>query len=82
MEQASLATIQLALQTDEQSAVPAAPSRLDRAIDQAVGVLAWEGVALLFFAIVAGPFLAVALGRRGLAPRARRRGEASLLGSH
>ncbi len=82
VEQASLATIQLSLQTDEQGAVPAAPSRFDRALDQAVGVLAWEGVALLFLAIVAGPFLAVALAAGVLRHVHRRRGEAGLLASH
>jgi hypothetical protein len=82
VEQASLATIQLALQTDEQSAVPTAPSRLDRALDRAVGVLAWEGVALLFAAIVTAPFLAIALATAIWRHTLRRRGETSLLGSH
>jgi hypothetical protein len=58
--EASLATISLALQTEEGAAVPAAPSRLDRALDRTVDILAWEGIALLYAAVVAGPFLLLA----------------------
>jgi hypothetical protein len=80
VEQASLATIQLGLQTDEQRAVPAAPSRFDRALDQAVAVLAWEGIALLFAAIVAGPLLA-AMAAAGVWRHVHRRGRDDLLAS-
>ncbi len=75
---ASLATIQLALQTDEEGIVAPAPTGFDRALD----VLAWEAMALLFLLVVAGPFVAVAivawLGTRAL----RRRGDTRLLGAY
>jgi hypothetical protein len=58
--EASLATISLALRTEEGAAVPAAGSRLDRALDRTVDILAWEGIALLYAAVVAGPFLLLA----------------------
>ncbi len=55
--EASLATISVGLRTEEASAVPAVPSRFDRALDRTVAILAWEGIALLYVAVVAGPFL-------------------------
>lgn len=79
--EASLATVQLALRTDDEGLVPAAPSRLDRALDQAVEVLAWEGVALLFLGIAAGPLVALGLGAWLAARVLRRRGDARLLGA-
>jgi hypothetical protein len=79
---ASLATMQLTLRTKEQSAVPAGPSRLHRGLDRAVAVLAWEGVALLFAAIVAGPFLAAVFAAGAWRRQRRLRGEAELLASH
>jgi uncharacterized small protein (DUF1192 family) len=72
---ASLATIQLALQTDQEGSVVPAPSGLDRALE----ILAWEGVALLFLAVVAGPFLALALAAWLAARTLRRRDNARLL---
>jgi Domain of unknown function (DUF4349) len=66
--EARMSTIQLTVVTPESQGVAPAPSRLDRAIDEALGVLAWEGVLLLAAAIVAAPFallvLAAWLGRR------------------
>lgn len=79
--EASLATVQLALRTDDEGLVPAAPSRLDRALDQAVEVLAWQGVALLFLGIVAGPLVALGLAAWLAARVLRRRGDARLLGA-
>jgi hypothetical protein len=79
--EASLATIQLALQTDGSAAVPAAPSGIDRTLDQAVRVLAWQGVALLFLVLVAGPLVAVAIAAWLGARTVRRRGEARALAS-
>jgi hypothetical protein len=58
--EASFATLSLALRTGEQVAVPGVPSRLDRALDRTVDILAWEGIALLYAAVVAGPFLLLA----------------------
>ena len=55
--EASLATISLGLRTEEAAAIPADPSRFDRALDRTVDILAWEGIALLYVAVVAGPFL-------------------------
>jgi hypothetical protein len=58
--EASFATVSLALRTGEEAAVPVAPSRLDRALDRTVDILAWEGIALLYAVVVAGPFLLLA----------------------
>jgi hypothetical protein len=58
--EASLATISLALRTDEEATVAPAPSRLDRALDRTLDILAWEGIAVLYAAVVAGPFLLLA----------------------
>jgi hypothetical protein len=72
--EASLATISLALRTEEAATIPAAGSRLDRALDRTVDILAWEGIALLYAAVVAGPFLLLAAAFWA-ASRARRRRE-------
>lgn len=79
--EASLATVQLTLETDDEGLVPAVPSRLERALDQAVEMLAWQGVALLFLAVVAGPLGALALAAWLAARALRRRGDARLLAS-
>ena len=60
-DRASYATIQLALTTSEKSAVPAPASRIDRTLDEAGRILTWEGVALLYALVVAGPFALVGL---------------------
>src|SRR3970282_819981 len=77
--EARMSTIQLTVLTPGALGVVPPPSRLDRALDEALNVLAWEGVIALAVAIVAAPFalaaLAVWLGRR-LYPR---RGEDRLL---
>ena len=58
--EASLATISLALRTEAGAAVPATPSRVDRTLDEALNVLAWEGVAILYTVIVLAPFALLA----------------------
>ena len=66
--EARMSTIQLAIVTPGVQGVVAPPSRLDRTIDEALNVLAWEGVVVLGLLIVMAPFaivgLAVWLGRR------------------
>ena len=66
--EARMSTIQLAVVTPGVSGVVAPPSRIDRAIDEALNVLAWEGVIALGMLIVLAPFALVAfaawLGRR------------------
>ncbi len=56
------ATVQLDLQTKQDSggAVPGSGSRLDRALDKALAVLAWEGIVLLAVAIAFAPLALVA----------------------
>lgn len=66
--QARMATLQLTVVTPESGAVAPPTSRLDRALEEAVNVLVWEGVIALAILIVAAPFAVVAfaawLGRR------------------
>ena len=65
--EARMATVQLSVATPDAGAV-APPSRLDRALEEALNVLVWEGVILLAILIVAAPFALVGLvawlGRR------------------
>jgi uncharacterized protein DUF4349 len=80
--EASLATLSLALRTEQGAAVPAPQSRLDRTLDEALGVLAWEGIALLYAAIVVAPFaLLAAAGIIGARYRRRREDERLLAAS-
>jgi Domain of unknown function (DUF4349) len=72
--EASLATLSLSLRTEAGAAVPVTPSRIDRTLDEALNVLAWEGIALLFVAIVVAPF-ALLGGAAVLGARFRRRRE-------
>lgn len=72
--EASLATIDLRLQTEQGSAVPAPPSGFDRALGEAGRILAWEAAAVLFALVLAGPVVLVALAvwlARRLVSRAR-----------
>jgi Domain of unknown function (DUF4349) len=66
--EARMSTIQLTVVTPGATGAVAPPSRLDRAIDEALNVLAWEGVLVLGALIVLAPFALVALaawlGRR------------------
>jgi hypothetical protein len=77
--EARMSTIQLAVVTRGSSGAVAPPSRIDRTIDEALNVLAWEGVVALGILIVLAPFALVAfaawLGRRFY----RRREEERLL---
>jgi hypothetical protein len=71
-QQASLATIQLTLTTKQQSTGPAPASRARRTLDEAGRILTWEGVAVLYGLVVAGPFLVVGVAA-WFAARLRRR---------
>ena len=66
--EARMSTIQLTVVTPGASGAVAPTSRLDRTIDEALNVLAWEGVIALAMLIVLAPFALVAfaawLGRR------------------
>jgi hypothetical protein len=66
--EARMSTIQLAIVTPGIQGVVTPPSRLDRTIDEALGVLAWEGAIALGLLIVLAPFAIVGtalwLGRR------------------
>jgi Domain of unknown function (DUF4349) len=66
--EARMSTIQLGIVTPDSSGAVVPGSRIDRTIDEALNVLAWEGVVALGMLIVLAPFalvgLAVWLGRR------------------
>jgi hypothetical protein len=66
--EASMSTIQLAVVTPGALGGVAPPSRIDRTIDEALNILAWEAVVALGILIVLAPFalvgLAAWLGRR------------------
>ena len=66
--EARMSTIQLTVVTPGAFGAVAPPSRIDRTIDEALNVLAWEGVVALGLLIVLAPFAFVAfaawLGRR------------------
>ena len=66
--EARMSTIQLAVVTPGAFGAVAPPSRIDRTIDEALNVLAWEGVVALGLLIVLAPFALVGfaawLGRR------------------
>ena len=68
------ATVQLELRTEETSGVPVPASRLDRALDRALEVLAWEAVVAIAIAIAAAP-LALVAAAVWTTRRARRRRE-------
>lgn len=74
---ARYATINLQLQTVAKAIIPP-PSRANRILHQAGRILAWEGAALLYVLVIAGPFALVAAAFAFTA-RARRRGEESRL---
>jgi hypothetical protein len=52
-----LATVSLSLTTEETSSAAPAPGRIDRALDKAAEVLAWEAAAALLFLVAVGPLL-------------------------
>ena len=66
------ATIQLELRTEEGGGAAAPGSRLDRALDRALEVLAWEAIVALALAVAAAP-LALVGAAVWAARRARRR---------
>ena len=59
--EARMSTIQLGVVTPGASGAVAPPSRIDRTVDEALNVLAWEGVIALGIVIVLAPFALVAL---------------------
>jgi hypothetical protein len=59
--EAEMATVSLALTTEEASAAPAGKSRFDRALDQAAEVLAWEAAAVVLFLVAVGPIAVLAV---------------------
>lgn len=77
--QARLATIQVELRSEDGSGVTPVGSRIDRTLDRALEILAWEGAIAAALLIVAAPFALVVgaawLGRRTL----RRRTDEQLL---
>ena len=80
-DEASMATIQLAIVTPGASGVVPVPSRFDRTIHESLNILLWEAVVALAALVVVAPFalavLAVWLGRR-----LYRRQEEQLLAAH
>jgi len=79
--QARYATIQLNLQTQQSSVVPAAKSRFDTGVDRAVEILVVEAMIVLTTLVIVGPLALLAflawLGRRTF----RRRQDEQLLAS-
>jgi len=79
--EARMSTIRLTVVTPDSLGVAPVQSRLDRTLDEAIAVLAWEGVIALAVAIVVAPFALVVLvawlGRRFY----RRREDERLLAS-
>jgi hypothetical protein len=57
--EARMATIQVSVVTPGVLGAVPVPSRLDRALDEALNILVWEGVVALAIAIVATPFALV-----------------------
>jgi hypothetical protein len=78
-QEAALATIQLTLATKQQSTGPAPASRARRTLDEAGRILTWEGVAVLYGLVVAGPFLVVGAAAWFAARMRRRSIESRLL---
>ena len=76
--EARMSTIQVTVVTPGAFGAVAPPSRIDRTIDEALNVLAWEGVIALGIAIVLAPFALVAfaawLGRSAATAGTRRSG--------
>jgi len=74
-----LATVSLALTTEERSEVAPAPSRIDRALDRAGEVLAWEAAAVLLVLVAVGPLVVLGVLFWLAARLARRRADERLL---
>jgi Domain of unknown function (DUF4349) len=78
--QASFATAELYLTTKQESVVPATPGRIERAFDRAAEVLSAEAVAVVYAAVVAAPFILLAVALVALGRALRRRSDDRLLG--
>jgi hypothetical protein len=77
---AALATVSLQLRTKRASLTPPAPpGRVERALDDAVGVLAAEAEALVYALVVGAPFVLAGLALILLARSHRRRADERLL---
>jgi hypothetical protein len=79
--EARYATIQLTLQTEESSLVPASPSAWDRGVDRAGTILAVEAAVVLYGLVVLGPLVLIALAAWFTRRELRRRSEERLLSS-
>jgi hypothetical protein len=78
---AALATVSLQLRTKQAALTPPAPpGRIERALDDAVGVLAAEAEALVYALVVGAPFVLAGLALIVLARAHRRRADERLLG--
>jgi hypothetical protein len=77
--EARYATIQLTLQTEQSSLVPASPSAWDRGVDRAGTILAVEAAAVLYGLVVLGPLALIALAAWLTRRELRRRSEERLL---
>jgi hypothetical protein len=78
--QASFATVSLELTTAEKNVVPTPPGRIERAFERAADVLAAEGVAVVYAAVVAAPFVLLGLVIVISVRAARNRSDKRLLG--
>ena len=74
-----LATVSLALTTEERSEVAPAPSRIDRVLDRAGEVLAWEAAAVLIVLVAVGPIVVLGILLWLAARLVRRRADERLL---
>jgi chromosome segregation ATPase len=79
--QAAEATIQLELRTERSAGIVPVPTRLDRTIDRALDVLAWEAVTVLGLVIVLAPLALLVAIATAARRTARRREDARLLGA-
>jgi hypothetical protein len=79
--EARYATIQLTLQTEQSSLVPASPSAWDRGVDRAGTILAVEATVVLYGLVVLGPLALIALAAWLTRRELRRRSEERLLSS-
>ncbi len=75
--EAELATVQLTLVTERGATVAPVPSRIDRALDEAGQILAWEAALVLYALVLVGPLVVLAgavwWGHRLLSRRADER---------
>ncbi len=78
-DRAAYGTIQLTLTTKQTSTTPVPASRVDRTLDEAGRIITWEGIALLYAIVVAGPLAVVGLLGWFGARQRRRSIEARLL---